>query len=112
MRYIVAVTTDARLAWTLSDRLRKGREVAELSRDDLAEYLGLSRQAISNYELGHRVPKLAILRLWAMRTGVPLDWLRFGDQGFSGDPGGASASTKWKAHGGQACPQDRHLVAA
>jgi transcriptional regulator with XRE-family HTH domain len=81
--------------FVLPDRLRKAREVAQLRQADLAEYTGMSRAAIASYEQGTVQPRLGVLRLWAMRTGVPLDWLRYGDQGFSGDPGGASAPTKW-----------------
>jgi transcriptional regulator with XRE-family HTH domain len=85
--------------WTLGDRLRKSRLQAGLSQRDIGDFMGLSHGAIGMYEVDQRTPRLGILRLWAMRTGVPLDWLRYGDdQGFSGDPGGASAPTKWYEH--------------
>jgi transcriptional regulator with XRE-family HTH domain len=61
--------------WTLADRLRKARESAGLSQQEMADHLGLSRVTVGTYENG-ATPKLAVLRVWAMRTGVPLDWLR------------------------------------
>jgi transcriptional regulator with XRE-family HTH domain len=81
--------TDAAIPeWGLTDRLAKARSVAGLKQQELAEYLGLSRASLSAYENGSVVPRLGILRLWAMRCGVPLDWLRYGTvppgQEFSG----------------------------
>jgi transcriptional regulator with XRE-family HTH domain len=67
--------------WSLGDRLSKSRRAAGLSSTDLQEYLGVTRNTISNYERDRIVPRLSVLRLWAMRCGVPLEWL---------DP-----STKW-----------------
>jgi transcriptional regulator with XRE-family HTH domain len=61
----------------------------------MADYMGLSNSAIGLYETDARLPKLAVLRVWAVRTGVPLEWLRYGDdQDFSDGPGGASTPTK------------------
>ncbi|HSS09020.1 MAG TPA: helix-turn-helix transcriptional regulator [Acidimicrobiales bacterium] len=65
--------------WTLADRLRKARENAGLLQKDLADYTGLSRSAIAMYEQARAVPRLGVLRLWAERCGVPLEWLQYGD---------------------------------
>jgi transcriptional regulator with XRE-family HTH domain len=59
----------------LGDRLRKARHVAGLQQRDVAKYLGLSSAAVGMYELDVRVPKLGMVRLWAMLCGVPLEWL-------------------------------------
>jgi transcriptional regulator with XRE-family HTH domain len=55
--------------------------MAGLHQRDVAEYLGLSSGAVGMYELDVRQPKLGVLRLWAMRCGVPLEWLQSGDDG-------------------------------
>jgi transcriptional regulator with XRE-family HTH domain len=65
--------------WTVGDRMIKARTVADLSQEQMGEYLGLSRVTLSRYETGHNRVPLTVLRLWAMRCGVPLDWLRYGD---------------------------------
>jgi transcriptional regulator with XRE-family HTH domain len=67
------------VVWTLGDRLAKSRRVAGISREEMAAYLGMSPQAVSNYEGDRRAPKLTVLRSWATRTRIDLDWLRYGD---------------------------------
>ena len=64
--------------WTVGDRLRKARVSAGLDQREIAEYIGMTHGAIGLYELGRRTPKLGVLRLWAMRCDVDLDWLRTG----------------------------------
>lgn len=70
--------------WTLADRLRKSREFAGLEQNDVADYLGMSRGAISDWERDVRKPKLGVLRLWSEVCHVPLEWLR----GSEDEPGG------------------------
>ena len=69
----------ARLAFGLPDRLNKALDVSGVSSTEMAEYLGVSRNTISNYINGRTVPKTQTLRLWAMRTGAPLEWLQTGE---------------------------------
>lgn len=62
--------------WTLGDRLRKARTTAGIERPDMADDIGCTERTISSYELDQtRVPKL-VIRQYALRTGVPLEWLR------------------------------------
>ena len=61
--------------WDLGDRLAKARRWAGLEQEDLAEDFGLTRQAISKYERGVSVPKLVVIKQWALRTKAPLEWL-------------------------------------
>lgn len=63
--------------WTLGDRLRKAREHAGLEQGELASRVGISRNTVSNYELGRgqRPPKVVILRAWATECGVPYEWI-------------------------------------
>lgn len=61
--------------WTLGDRLRKAREVAGLSQQQLATELGVARRTISAYEVGERTPRAVVVRAWAIRCSVPENWL-------------------------------------
>ncbi|HXR41759.1 MAG TPA: helix-turn-helix transcriptional regulator [Acidothermaceae bacterium] len=61
--------------WTMGDRLRKAREHAGLQQQELADEVGISRNSISSYELDHTKPQRPTLLLWALRCGVPLEWI-------------------------------------
>jgi hypothetical protein len=62
--------------WTMGDRLGKARRAAGLTRDQLAAELGTHRNTLRSYETD-RVGRLnlSLIRLWALRCGVPLLWL-------------------------------------
>ena len=83
--------------WTVSDRLRKAREERGLSQQELADASEgeLRLRTISNYEraryMGER--KRSTLRIWATRTGVPLEWILTGRAPSGGD--GGDAVTIW-----------------
>jgi transcriptional regulator with XRE-family HTH domain len=64
--------------WTLSDRIKKAREVTGLSQKDLAEKTGISMSTISNYESGATSPRKAQITLIAWATGVDRGWLETG----------------------------------
>lgn len=64
--------------WTLADRLRKAREDMGLSQWDFADFSGISRTSVVNYESGKRTPKGLYLRAWADATGVDPEWLETG----------------------------------
>lgn len=68
----------------MGDRLRKAREDAGLSQAQLAVAIGISRNTVSNAELGDRTPLQITLRAWAEATGVPLQWLVTGTIGSGG----------------------------
>ena len=72
-------TTSLVPQWTLADRLRKAREEAGLEQLELAEISGISRAAISNAERGSTTPHRSTLMLWAMATGVSLEWIQTGE---------------------------------
>lgn len=65
--------------WTLADRLQKARATAGLDQTELARRAGLSRQTVSNYERGTVTPRRSGLIVWALATGVPLEWLVSGE---------------------------------
>jgi transcriptional regulator with XRE-family HTH domain len=62
----------------IGDRLAKALTVAGVNNLEMAEYLGISANTIGNYTSGRTAPKMQTLRLWALRTGAPLDWLLTG----------------------------------
>lgn len=64
--------------WTLSDRLMKARTSAGFEQSQLSEVTGLARATISAAENGHRTPTKANLNLWALATGVPIEWILTG----------------------------------
>jgi transcriptional regulator with XRE-family HTH domain len=80
-----------RLRFGLPDRLGKALSVAGVPSNDMADYLGISRTTISNYINGRTEPKKQTLRLWAVRTGVPLEWLETGH--LDGEDGGPNMQT-------------------
>lgn len=67
-------TSGAVPSWSLADRLRKAREHAGLSQEELAEATGISRRTVSAYEQGHPV-KIPFLIAWAMACNVDMAWL-------------------------------------
>ena len=61
--------------WTLADRLRKAREHAHLTQQELADQIGISRASVVNYETGRHSPPRPVMLSWSMATGVDLEWL-------------------------------------
>lgn len=92
-------------AWDVADRMRKSLRTAAVSVADMADYLGVSRNAVSTWINGRVRPSTQTLRLWALRTGVPYEWL-------ADIPDERTAPSMvnftWRSH-----PQaERHLVRA
>ena len=67
--------------WDVADRLRKSLRFAGLGTEEMADYLGVSRQSVGNWMNGRIDPSLQTLRLWALRCGVNYEWL-VGDRDF------------------------------
>jgi len=75
----------------LGDRLAKALDVAGISYQEMADYLGVSRNTIGNY-IHMRTPvTVGTLRLWAFKTGVRMEWLQSGKAPSGGDPGEGQA---------------------
>jgi len=55
--------------------LKKLRRERSLSQDELAALLGTTKQVISRYENGQRVPRLSVVTDYARKLGVPLSAL-------------------------------------
>lgn len=65
-------------AFQLKHRLSLALEIAELKPEDIAVELGLAATTVRNYLAGRTSPKRAVLVAWALRCGVPIDWLAEG----------------------------------
>jgi DNA-binding XRE family transcriptional regulator len=64
--------------WDLADRMKKALRHSGVGAQEMADYLGVSRQSVGNWINGRVTPSTQTLRLWALRCGVPLEWLRPG----------------------------------
>lgn len=70
--------------FTRGDRLRKARSLIGLNTRDFAHEIGVSHGTITNAENDKSVRPIT-LKQWAVRTGVPLEWLEHGDRPTSPD---------------------------
>ena len=68
--------------WDVADRLHKSLRVTGLSVQDMADDLEVHRNTISAWLNGRSRPKKTQLIAWALKTGLPFEWLSTG----SGDP--------------------------
>lgn len=72
--------------WDLADRLVKALRVGDVGKGEMAEHLGVNPNTVGNYVSGRTKPSRAVLRVWAMRCGVPLEWLLTGQVDSSDGP--------------------------
>lgn len=61
--------------WNVGDRLRKSLSFAGMKVGEMAEFLGVERNTVGNYMSGRTHIPGPALRLWAMRTGVRMEWI-------------------------------------
>ena len=61
--------------WDLADRMRKALRESDIGVQEMADYLGVARNTVSTWINGRIEPSIQTLRLWAMRCGVPYEWL-------------------------------------
>jgi transcriptional regulator with XRE-family HTH domain len=59
-------------------RLRWAMESANVEPEELAEILGVHPNTVLNYVAGRTRVKDGVIRLWAIRTGYPFEWLKTG----------------------------------
>ncbi len=64
------------LEFDLADRMRKSLRVADIGVQEMADYLEVQRATVGRWINGHTSPSTATVKLWALRTGVPYEWLR------------------------------------
>ncbi|WP_274650557.1 helix-turn-helix domain-containing protein [Paenibacillus humicola] len=65
---------------TMGDRLRELRLKMNLSQEEVARQIGITRSAYSHYEINNRQPVYETLKKLAALFGVSLDYIIGGDQ--------------------------------
>lgn len=91
--------------FTVGDRLWKAREMTGKDQTTFAAELGISRGSVSNYERSATAPKPIVLREWSRLTGVPLEWLAFGEV-----PGPTGPGEPAEVPDGDTSPGDREAA--
>jgi transcriptional regulator with XRE-family HTH domain len=74
------------LFFNMDHPIGRWRARYQVRQEDLAQRCGLSQQAISAYEAGHRVPRGASLRKLQEVTGLPLEALLFPQEYLAAHP--------------------------
>lgn len=65
----------------IHDRLRKARDRVGLDQQTLGDEIDVSRNTVVNYEnASTKRLKAIVLKQWALRTGVPYEWLTTGEE--------------------------------
>lgn len=59
-------------------------EASDVKVSEMADELGVGRNTVGNYLAGRTNPTRSVLRVWALRTGVPFDWLLTGHVAYDG----------------------------
>ena len=73
------MTTAMRIPdWTLGWRLRRALDEANVGMDEIAHELGVSRNTIGNWCHDRNRPSTLHLKQFALRCGVPYEWLKTG----------------------------------
>lgn len=71
--------------WTLGDRMNKALKHAGLTHQEMAEHLGVNPSTMRTWTSGVTRPRAGMLRQWALRSGVPYEWLISGVVSVSGN---------------------------
>lgn len=79
----------------LNEKIFQCRKQSGLSQEELAERVGVSRQAVSKWELGTTLPELDKLKLLAKTFGVSTDWLLDDEQDVPQEPQPVAQQHSW-----------------
>ena len=74
--------------WDVADRLGKALRSSGVKPAQMALFLGVHRNTITNYTSGKVTPSRATLIAWADITRRPLHWIETGDQSVNSPPDG------------------------
>lgn len=66
-------------AWTIGDRMNKALTHAGMTHQEMADHLGVNPSTMRTWTSGKVRPRAGMLRTWAIRCGVPYEWLVTGD---------------------------------
>ncbi|MDR0839242.1 MAG: helix-turn-helix domain-containing protein [Oscillospiraceae bacterium] len=61
--------------FAFGDRLRAIRKEKGMTQDEFAELLGTSKQVLSRYETNQRAPKITVVKEYAQRLGISVDYM-------------------------------------
>jgi transcriptional regulator with XRE-family HTH domain len=91
---VASTKTSAVPRFEVRHRLQLALEHADVSVGEMADELGVHRNTIGRYLHASKPPSRAVLRVWAMRCGVPFAWLETGESDNGGGDGpGQSLNT-------------------
>jgi DNA-binding XRE family transcriptional regulator len=65
--------TEKEMMWNFARSMMYWRERMDMNADDFAEYIGVSRSTIYNYESGRCMPQLYTAMLISKKLGTSLD---------------------------------------
>lgn len=83
-------------AWTLGWRLQRALAHAGISVQGMANELDVSRSTISRWINDNGTPpRSGFVKLWALRTGVPYEWLAEGVERPDTDPTQGTRKNAW-----------------
>lgn len=69
------------LAWMeIGERMKQARLLARKTQQQIADALGKTKAAVSNFENGNNLPAIDTLIAFAQETKVSLDWLLLGKE--------------------------------
>jgi transcriptional regulator with XRE-family HTH domain len=94
--------------WDLADRLRKSLRISGVGVQEMADYLDVSRNTVSAWVNGRTPPSTQSIRLWALRTGFPYEWLRDGTEPASSPPDPLNGGER--SHLGESNPRPIHYL--
>lgn len=63
-----------------NEKIKQARKDAHLTQQELADYLGVSRSTVANYEIGRRKPTFIELNKLASKLRVDVNYLVEGDE--------------------------------
>lgn len=66
--------------WDVADRLAKSLRHSKVTVNEMAAFMGVHRNTVSGWINGRTPVNERTLKLWAERTGWPLEWLRTGEE--------------------------------
>ena len=64
----------------INQRIKQARKKIGLTQTQLAQKIGITTQAVQQWEDGSTIPRIGRLTEIAQALGVPVDWLQFGEQ--------------------------------
>lgn len=86
-------------ALTLGWRLQMALDHADVKVQEMADELGYARNSLSRWMHDEGEPRDVVVKQWALKCGVPYEWLRYGITPATGpDTGGdlQERTSRWK----------------